>query len=167
MKKRLFHYFITGAVFVSVLGTLSHFFYEWSGGNRLIGCFAPVNESTWEHIKLLFFPMLLYTLFAGFRSRREYSCVVPALNAGNLLGSALIPVIFYTYSGILGKDNMIMDILTFYLSVAAAFWAAFKLTLRRRILPYDRILKFCVLTLMLLFILFTFFPPEIALFHSP
>ena len=40
---------------VSLLGTLLHFTYRWSGRNPLI---APVNESVWEHMKLLFFPML-------------------------------------------------------------------------------------------------------------
>lgn len=49
-----------GIGFVLVLGTLSHFFFDWSGENRLVGIFAAVNESTWEHLKLLFFPALLF-----------------------------------------------------------------------------------------------------------
>lgn len=55
---------VIGILFVSVAGTLLHFVYDWSGQNPLVGFFAPVNESTWEHMKLLFFPMLLYGLVA-------------------------------------------------------------------------------------------------------
>ena len=54
---------IAGILCVSILGTLLHFTYRWSGRNPLIGLIAPVNESVWEHMKLLFFPMLLFGLW--------------------------------------------------------------------------------------------------------
>ena len=54
---------IIGIIFVSAIGTLWHFVYEWSGQNFIVGFFFPVNESTWEHMKMLFFPMLLYSLY--------------------------------------------------------------------------------------------------------
>lgn len=49
-------------IFISILGVLLHFTYEWSGDNPAIGLFSAVNESTWEHLKLIFFPMLLLTM---------------------------------------------------------------------------------------------------------
>ena len=52
-------YFAAGLIFSAVLGTLSHFFYKWSGQNPVIALVSPVNESTWEHMKLVFFPILL------------------------------------------------------------------------------------------------------------
>ncbi|MDD7025196.1 MAG: DUF6512 family protein, partial [Oscillospiraceae bacterium] len=52
-------YTITGILFVIITGTISHFVYEWSQNNFILGLFFPVNESTWEHMKLLFFPMLI------------------------------------------------------------------------------------------------------------
>ena len=52
-------YFIGGILFTAILGTLSHFFYDWTGQGALIGLISPVNESTWEHMKLVFFPLLL------------------------------------------------------------------------------------------------------------
>lgn len=55
--------FIWGFLFMSVIGTLLHFVYEWSGNNSIVRLFAPWNESTWEHMKLLFFPMLVLVLF--------------------------------------------------------------------------------------------------------
>lgn len=53
-------------LFISILGTLLHFTYEWSQNNAIVGLFSAVNESTWEHLKLLFFPMLFLTLFELF-----------------------------------------------------------------------------------------------------
>lgn len=52
LKTNLFRF-----IFISVLGVLLHFTYEWSGDNAVVGLFSAVNESTWEHLKLLFFPV--------------------------------------------------------------------------------------------------------------
>ena len=57
--KGLKSYIITGIIFVSIVGTLFHFVYEWSGNNILIGLFTPINESIWEHTKLIFFPIAI------------------------------------------------------------------------------------------------------------
>ena len=62
MGKRLNFWPLAGFLTVSVLGTLAHFAYEWSGKQLLAGAFCAVNESTWEHMKLLFFPALLFTM---------------------------------------------------------------------------------------------------------
>ena len=43
---------------VIFLGCINHFVYDWSHGLALAALFCPVSESTWEHLKLLFFPFL-------------------------------------------------------------------------------------------------------------
>ena len=56
MKKEVLKKFTLGGIlWTLVIGTLSHFFYQWSGENFLIGLLSPVNETVWEHLKLLFF----------------------------------------------------------------------------------------------------------------
>ena len=65
-------YFIGGILFTAILGTLSHFFYDWTGQGALIGLVSPVNESTWEHMKLVFFPLLFWTLLASPGLSGEY-----------------------------------------------------------------------------------------------
>ena len=42
-------------IFAMILGSLLHFTYEWSNENSFVGSFSAINESTWEHLKLLFF----------------------------------------------------------------------------------------------------------------
>lgn len=95
--KRLKLYLILGFLFTAVLGTIWHFLYDWTGRGAIAALFFPVNESTWEHMKLIFFPMLLCTFFLAARFKEEYPCLPGALQAGNLLGTLSIPVTFYTY----------------------------------------------------------------------
>ena len=63
MKTR---YNILAFIFIGLLGSLGHFFYEWSGNNKIIGYFFATNESTWEHLKLLFFPTVIYSVIEYF-----------------------------------------------------------------------------------------------------
>lgn len=70
--KTLRRYTVIGILFVMLTGTLAHFLYDWSGKHAVVGLFSPVNESVWEHMKLLFFPMLLYSLFLIGRLKGDF-----------------------------------------------------------------------------------------------
>ena len=53
---------VIAIIFISLIGTLLHFMYEWSGHNKVVSLFAAVNESTWEHIKIALTPSFIWTL---------------------------------------------------------------------------------------------------------
>ena len=128
MQKSLKIYFTIGAIITSLLGTLGHFAYEWSGNNPIVGFFTSLDESVWEHIKLLFFPMLLVGSFLINSLKEKYPAVLPGILAGNLAGCILIPVIYYTYSGILGRNISWIDISIYYICVSIAFSIAYYMT---------------------------------------
>lgn len=165
--KNLKHYTVIGTFFVLITGTLAHFIYDWSRNNTIIGLFTPINESIWEHMKLVFFPMLLYAFFMISRLKENYPCIISALCAGILTGTLLIPLLFYIYTGILGKDYFVLDIGTFIVSVLCAFFLSYRLTLSCKAKPYTVFL--CVLTgiLFFCFIRFTYHPPAFGLFAEP
>ncbi len=165
--KKLKKYTIAGIIFASILGTLFHFVYEWTNNNPIVGLFVPVNESTWEHMKLIFFPMLLYSAYTNKRLSSEYHCVYSASAFAILFGTFLIPVLFYTYSGILGYNIAIIDILTFYISVIIAFYTYYRLTQSCMAQKYSSILNFLLFLLGASFLFFTIYPPNIGIFISP
>ena len=165
--KSLKIYFAAGVIFSAVLGTLSHFFYEWSGQNPVVALFSPVNESTWEHMKLVFFPILVWSLLLPAGIRKEFPAMQCAILIGGLLGTWLVPLFFYTYSGILGRNIAFIDISIFYICVLAAFCLARKLQASdqtSKLCPF-----ICLFTLVMLFafFLFTFAPLDIGLFAEP
>lgn len=173
MNKKLYRYTLSGILFTSILGTLSHFLYGWSGNNPYVGLFTPVNESVWEHMKLLFFPMLLYFLFEKLMLG-NYPPSLSCCNAVSLLtGTFLIPVVFYTYTGILGFHLAPLDIATFYISVIAAFLLRHALCARlhaqKKKISKTRCLWLTALVLLifLCFLIFTSCPPDIGLFRIP
>ena len=165
--KGLKSYVITGAIFVSVLGTLLHFAYDFSGNNFIVGLFTPINESIWEHTKLTFFPMLIYTIFAGKKIKKQYSCIRSATSFACLLSVFFIISMYYTYSGIIGFGTAFVDISIFYISVILSFCSVYKLTLSCCAEPFHVLLQILNIILFVLYIVFTIFPPNIPLFISP
>ena len=165
--KRLKCHLIIGTIFVLILGTLAHFFYEWSGSNTFVGYFTPVSESVWEHMKLLFFPMLLYIIFITPKLKVDYPCIFSGLSSGILLGTFLIPVLFYTYTGILEQDSVVLDITIFAVCTILAFYTAYRLTLSCKAQKYALPLILALYILTLCFFLFTYAPPSLGLFAQP
>ena len=158
---------IIGAVFTNILGVLSHFVYDWTGNNFLVGLFFPVNESTWEHMKLLFFPMFLFTLFAGKWMEEKYPCIYNAMFLGILAGLGMIPTLFYTYTGILGFFLDWINITVFVLSVLVAYLVVYKVAGKECKQGNSKVLRYVMYVLLLAFMIFTLYPPKLGLFVSP
>lgn len=162
--KTVKQYSLFGSIFVIILGSIWHFIYEWSGNNFIAGLFFPVNESTWEHMKLLFFPMLLYSFYMKAKLKETYPCITSALSFGILIGTVSIPVLFYTYTGILGFHTTVLDISTFIVSVLIAFYVVYILTLTCRFNSCQPFLTFCIIAFAICFFVFTYFPPNLGIF---
>lgn len=158
---------IIGIIFVLITGTLSHFVYEWSDNNTLAGFLFPINESVWEHMKLVFFPMLLYSFYMIAKLDSDFPCIAATTMFGVLLGTFLVPILFYTYSGILGYTTRFFDIGTFVVSVLISFFVIYKLTQSCKLTPYEAAFKTLVLVMAMCFFLFTYQPLDIGIFAEP
>ena len=118
MQKRLLRWELIGFAFTGAVGTLLHFVYEWTGGNPLIAAFCAVNESTWEHMKLLFVPFFLFTMVEFIVFAEPLRSFFAAKAASILLGLLAIPVLFYSLGGMFGKTPDWVNIAIFFLADA-------------------------------------------------
>ncbi len=167
MKRSIGLWQLMGFAVTSLGGTLLHFLYEWLGEAVWIAPLSGVNESTWEHMKLLFWPMLLFTVVQSFffRGREDFWCVKLR---GILLGLVLIPVLFYTYNGIIGRSPDWINIVIFFVSAAIAYLYETRLFNVERLRCRSHKLAIAVLAIIaLLFVIFTFLTPEIGIFKDP
>lgn len=165
--KQLKIFTLAGILFVLITGTLAHFFYDWTNHNPVIGFFVPVNESVWEHMKLLFFPMLLYAVIMIFLLKDKNTCVLSALFFGILVGTWLIPAVYYAYTYIIGKNIFLFDIGIFILSVMVSFLLFYRLSQTCRLKPYAGLLGGLIFLLFLCFVIFTHHPPDFKIFQDP
>lgn len=166
MHKKQCLFTFWGILFTFFAGVLLHFTYEWSGQNPWAGLFAPVSESTWEHMKLVFFPMLFYTMFFCRKWKDLYPEFCSVSACGILLGTFSVPVLFYTYSGILGSHFLSADILVFLCSLLIGFFFICHAISKQKYICRTKLAFLLVFLLMISFFLFTFFPPSFGIFSE-
>ena len=129
LKNKFLRFQIFSLLFTYVLGTILHFTYEWSNENSIVALFSAVNESTWEHLKLLFFPMLITTIIGYFylkTEKDEYNNFLCARTKGILCALTFVVVFFYTYTGIIGTNFAFLDIGSFFAGVFLGEYVTFK-----------------------------------------
>jgi hypothetical protein len=166
MKRELSIWQLAGLTFTAVLGTILHFLYDWTGSPSVTP-FSAVNESTWEHMKILFFPMLLFAIIQNRFIGKDYPNFWKVKLFSITLGVLLIPVLFYTLNGIFGKTPDFVNILLFFVAAGIAFFIEPRLfsktsTSKGNVLA---ILALCLIAAA--FVVFTYTPPHIPLFQDP
>ena len=167
MKKSIPSWQIAGFVFTSALGTFLHFLFDLTGGSAVAALISTVNESIWEHMKLIFYPMVLFgaVQYRAFgKDMKGFWCVKLK---GILLALMLIPTIYYLYTGALGVSADWFNITIFFLAAAAAYRYETKLFEENRpcIAQWLSLALTCFIGL--LFTVFTFGTPHIPLFQDP
>ena len=167
MKRTVWLWQLFGYAVTALGGTLLHFLYDWTNNSVWIAPFSGVNESTWEHMKLLFWPMFIFAIVQSFffADYKSFWCVKLR---GILLGLGSIPIIFYTYNGAVGKSPDWINIAIFFVSAAIAYVYEAKRLKNENTRCRSPIVAFTVLCIIaLLFIFFTFNTPTLGIFKDP
>lgn len=165
MKRSISFWQMIGFVFAGIGGTFLHFLYDWTGENPVVGAFSAVNESIWEHMKLLFVPMLAYSFLEYFCVGMAYPNFWCVKLLGTLVGLLLIPAVYYTYTGAFGVSADWFNIAIFYLVAMLVYWMETKLLQSGR-LGRCRFAPVALVGLGVVFVMLTYFPPNLPLFRG-
>ena len=174
MKPNIKKIYIYGAVITSILGVINHFLYEWTGNNSFIALFCATNESTWEHLKLLFFPYLIWVIVSYFCIGKENEGYINTNALSCAIGLSSIVVLFYTYTGILGTSIDFINIAIYFVAVIISFYISYRhyinnsyLVKKEDTLCNNVLGIFFFAAMSLLFFIFTFSTPNLGIFIPP
>ena len=160
------NYQIFSIIFTFILGTLLHFTYNFFNQNPFVAIFSSINESVWEHLKLLCFPMLIASLLGLIYFKNTIPNFLCSKTQGIVTSMAFTIVFFYTYTGILGKNIALIDISLFFIAVILGEFVAY-IFLYNNIKCNKKIATIILIIIAIGFIIFTFSPPKIGLFQDP
>ena len=153
-------------VFCLILGTILHFLFEWSGSNAFIGAFSAVNESIWEHLKLSFFLMFIIAVIGYYLFGKKLPNYIKGNSMGILFSIIFTVVSFYTYSGIIGDNFGIVNIIIFIVSIIWGEIIAYKTVESKE--ESDQVTYLLIIMIFFIFfVLFTYFPPKLGFFKDP
>lgn len=169
MRKRLVWWEFSGFLWTAAVGSLLHFLYDWSGGSAVAAVLSAVNESVWEHMKLLVMAAAFFTAAQVWRLGRVYPNLPAVRGVSILAGALMIPLMYYTVTGAFRPQPTWVHISIFFLAAAGMFLLDYRLL--RTGLPRAegmQLLGFLLLWgLLFVFVWCTFRPPEFPLWRDP
>ena len=155
--------------FLFIIGSLFHFAYYFTGKNIIVGFFTPINESIWEHIKLILTPLLLWWILYYVFNHKKYNINKDRwFNAtffSIITGIILVPALYYLYIGALGIESLVIDVLILFFSILFAQLVGYHFYKHLKGINYlaPIILLIIIVTI---FMIFTVSPPDFPIFKS-
>ena len=165
MKRSALKWELTGIAVISLLGSALHFVFEWSGEMASVGVFAAVNESVFEHLKLTFWPTVLYGAITFNFLKSSANNLIIAKAAALYTMPLTIIVLFYSYTTLTGIESVLIDILIFIIAVACGQLASYGI-LKIKTLPgwLNWLSLSLIIVLAFIYGFFTFYPPHLPFF---
>ncbi|MFX0083969.1 MAG: DUF6512 family protein [Candidatus Hodarchaeota archaeon] len=167
MKKTILKWEALGILFVVLIGALFHFMFELLNYWRPIGAIFPVNESVWEHLKLPYWPLIIFSLIEYNFIKEQAKNFILGKVVSFIISISTILIVFYSYTAILGTELLIVDILSFILGVILGQFVSYKILLQEKLHIWYIYASWTVaIGFGIIFMIFTYFPPTLPLFQD-
>ena len=156
-----FWYCVLGWVLVSLAGSMLHFAYQWAQCHWAVGFLVAVNESVFEHLKILVFPLLLFWFVDYLLFGHAVSRLISATFA-IYSGVAFLVLIHVLVSVLAGYEGLVFDIVLFIVSAFVAQLAGYwSLYMQFRHWLWVLIIILCFVVAVICHVFFTVCPPHI------
>ncbi len=167
-KTRILKWEMFGILFIFLFGSLLHFTFKWSGFWGPLALISGVNESVWEHLKIGFWPAFIWGVIELFVFGKKTKNFLFAKSISFLLISAVIIFLFYSYTLATGAEILAVDIVIFFIAIAVAQIAGYKIMFRKKRYFSLKVLGIVVIVIhLLLFSLLSYFAPRSPIFEDP
>lgn len=161
--KKIFAYI---GVFILLCGlsSLVHFLFDWTHCT-FFALFSPINESVWEHSKVVITPFVLVSAVAFCFIRKDAKNYFAVVAKSIVLMQLLMIASYYFYFGILGKEIVVIDILIAFLCEGLGLFFMFQYFNKQK--TVSKLWYIFAGLVIALLLTFTFVQPNIPLFISP
>lgn len=167
MKNRLLAWEIGSYIFVGIVGAALHFTFELSNfSSNWVAFFSAVNESTWEHLKMVFWPGVFFALLEYTYVRDQVNNYLVSKTVNVFLMSFVITIGWYIYAPAVGRSVFPVDLALYYIAVFIGHFVGYRIMKMPPVKPQTfRAAAAGMIVMLIAFSTFTFFPPRIFLFE--
>lgn len=167
LRAELLRWELVGIPIIFCCGSALHFAFEWCGRLPIVAPFAAVNESVWEHLKLAFWPAVLYAVVEYAAFGKDVAGFGVAKSVGILAMPLCVVLLFYGYKALLGHHVLWLDILIFLVAVSVGQASScLLLAAERRHAGLEWVGLAALFLLGLCFAAFSFRPPRLPIFQD-
>lgn len=115
------NWIINGIIPLFMIGAVMHFLYNLTGKLWVVGLISPVNESIWEHTKMVVLPIILWwSLYYLVRGKKLNINKDKWFTGGliSLITSIIsIPMMYYFYTSAFGIELFWVDIIILLVAI--------------------------------------------------
>lgn len=169
--KKLTYIISASSIAIFLLCALFHFIYQWSGYNSIIGAIAPTNESIFQHVKMIFLPIMIFYLvtYLIFKNRliidENKWAIYPLITF--IITSIIIVIMYYTLKYGFNISSMFLDILSLFIGLVASAVICIRLEISNIDFRIPYYVSIAVLvTIFGLLLYFNYFPLEVNFFYD-
>ena len=157
---------VISVIFIFLLSALFHFIYDWIP-SFFTSLFFPVNESIWEHNKIIVGSFLILAIIEKIYYKKRKN-VIFAEAISSLVCMILVMLIFtpvYLYI-LKTNDNMIVTFAIFLIAIIVSQIVSYKLLNKEYNSRLEELSIILFVIFFLINIIFTYYPPKVALFYD-
>lgn len=157
---------IIGVFVIFILGSLFHFLYKYCGRKIWLAIISPVNESIWEHLKIAFYPYLLYSTveFLILDDSTDSFWFAKALGVTAVI--LVILIVELIYPKVVGRNVLVIDLVIFFVAILLGQVVSYFL-IRDSILSVEISISLLILiSISVCLSYLTFFPPKLDMFRD-
>lgn len=160
-KKRIF----IGTLLILLLSSLYHFIYDWFP-NMYTSFLFPINESIWEHNKMILLAFLTWTLLESIFLKDSknplFKNLVACIICIILVLSVFTPVFFFILDS---QDNILVTLVIYVISIMTSLWLSEFIKLKSS-KPLELLSIGGFVTLIVTFAILTYYHPDNLLFKE-
>ena len=152
---------------IFILSFISHFMYDILP-NNIFSIIFPVNESIWEHMKLISTPVLIFCIFEYILYKKkdiEFNNFILSYSISIIIGIIFYLIIYLPIHYIFGHSLLVAIIILFMTFILVEYISYYIMSYKK--IKYGNIIGFIII--ILLYIMFgylTYNPPLIDLFYD-
>jgi len=157
---------IWGAAISILVGSFLHFVFELSGNNHVVALFGTVNESTWEHLKIAFWPTFIFAIIEW----QIFGKQITNFCFATFIKIISIPVVIITlfYGWVLFfEDSLIYDIIIFIIAIILGYYFSYLIIKSKKQYGPESIWAILIFIILVKFSLFSYFPPKTFITKDP
>ena len=164
MNKKIIKRIIIFYLITVIIGTLSHFVFNTFNFDNFLKVIFPINESTFEHLKLFFYPFIIISIIEGLIYKEKLDEFIS--KRGFII--SFIMLFEITYISIMTKIfgiNTIINVSSYYILMLIAFILSYKINTNSKVFKYGGYLN--IFLWLVLFSIYTYKPLDTNIFIDP
>lgn len=155
---------LINSLIIFIISTLIHSLYDCLPG-FITSIFFSVNESIWEHLKMIFTSYMIFLAIILLFSKKKQKNLVSSFVITALINIVIFLIIYLPIYNIFG-ENMIVTLIIYFISILISNYFKYRIQEKKNNKKLNKIMAFSIIGIYAIFTFLSYYPPEWKIFYD-